>query len=511
MATRKKVSSTSASADAARPRARKTGARVVKKAVPARTTRRRTKSAEDEDEVVAGSNHVARVAASEAADEDVAPKTVAPRALAPATAAPPPASSNRMEKRAVVNAPTSPVRAGPRPFVVARGEDPIRVFSETLKHSGFFEAIENAQIKSGKRRELYEVACKVDFMRAVRVENEPVSYVDPRLVKHLFDQLLDRGFRILRVVEVRNELSRYLVHRSVKEVGKALGYDESCYELRDLADELTPIDLGAAGRRATGRIWKAADYRIVFAKNRTDEAFGPALALWNVWHTLATPTDLIALEYGIDPSEFTLAMVEKCPVHFAMIDAIHARDGSPGNVVPYDALRDGESGSDGAQVHRPGTILAGTDLLAVEAAGQRMQGVDPGADPIFLQKLRKATGWRPPTEVEGLPQFPGWKGIGTKIRDAFGADKLVENTRVGLYATLSQVDGRLFSPQPSAFQLIRLRLKVEQWVDDLRRRKGLPAAGVPAFAPDVGAAGSAAAAGAAPSAPPPANPASFGE
>ncbi len=517
MATRKKVSSTSASADAAQPRTRKSGARAAKKAAPARTVRRRAKSAEDADEEEAGSNHVARaarVAATEAAEKVVAPKTVAPRALAPATVAPPPASSNRMEKRAVVNAPPSPVRAGPRPFVVARGEDPIRVFSETLKHSGFFEAIENAQIKSGKRRELYEVACKVDFMRAVRVENEPVSYVDPRLVKHLFDQLLDRGFRILRVVEVRNDLSRYLVRRSVKEVGKALGYDESCYELRDLADELTPIDLGAAGRRATGRIWKAADYRIVFAKNRTDEAFGPALALWNVWHTLATPTDLIALEYGIDPSEFTLAMLEKCPVHFALIDAIHARDGSPGNVVPYDALRDGEGGSDGAQVHRPGTILAGTELLAVEAAGQRMQGIDPGADPIFLQKLRKATGWRPPTEVEGLPQFPGWKGIGTKIRDAFGADKLVENTRVGLYATLSQVDGRLFSPQPSAYQLIRLRVKVEQWVDDLRRRKGLPAAGVPAFAPDVGAAGAAGAASAAsagPSAPPPANPASFGE
>jgi hypothetical protein len=227
-----------------------------------------------------------------------------------------------------------PPRAGPRPVVVARGDEALRVFAETLKHSGFFEAIENAQLKSGKRRELFEVTCKVDFLRGVRQEPEPVSYVDPKLVTHLFNELLDRGFRILRVVEVRGELSRYLQRRSVKEVGKALGYDESCYELRDLADELTPIDLGAAGRRATGRIWKAADFRIVFAKNRTDEAFGPALALWNVWHTLATPTDLIALEYGIDPSEFTLAMVEKCPVHFALIDAIHARDGSPGSVVP---------------------------------------------------------------------------------------------------------------------------------------------------------------------------------
>jgi hypothetical protein len=509
MATRKKVSSTSASADAESPRVKRSSSRTAKKAVPTRTTRRRAKVADDDEEPpTAGTNHVAH-AASRPVAAVAAPETVAPRALAPAPAPAP------VEKRAVVNAPLSPVRAGPRPFVVARGEDPIRVFSETLKHSGFFETIENAQIKSGKRRELYEVACKVDFMRAVRVESEPVSYVDPRLVKHLFDQLLDRGFRILRVVEVRNDLARYLVHRSVKEVGKALGYDESCYELRDLADELVPIDLGVAGKRTTGRLWKSADFRIVFAKNRTDEAFGPALALWNVWHTLATPTDLIALESGIDPAEFTLAMLEKCPVHFALIDAIHARDGSPGNVVPYDALRDAEGAGDGSQIHRPGTILAGSEVLAVEAAGQRMQGIDPSTDPVFLARLRKATGWRPPAEVEGLPQYPGWKGIGTKIRDAFGADKFAENTRLGLFTALSQADGRLFSPQPSAFQQIRLRQKVEQWVDDLRRRRGLAPAGLPVTSSDAagaaGASGSSGAAGAAPGAPPPAKPASFGE
>src|SRR5262249_61491098 len=99
--------------------------------------------------------------------------------------------------------------------------------------------------------------------------------------------------------------------------------------------------------------------------------------LWNVWHTLATPTDLIALEYGIDPAEFTLAMLEKVPVHFALIDAIHSRDGSPGNVVPYDALRDGEGGSDGAQIHRLGTSLARNELLAGEPAGQAKQAARP--------------------------------------------------------------------------------------------------------------------------------------
>jgi hypothetical protein len=365
-------------------------------------------------------------------------------------------------------------RSGPRPVVVARGDDPIRVFAETLKHSGFFDAIENAQIKSGKRRELFEVACKVDFMRGVRLEPEPVSYVDPRLVAHLFNELLDRGFRILRVVEVRGELSRYLAHRSVKEVGHALGYDESCYELKDLGDDLAPTDLGLqVGRRATGRIWKQADFRIVFAKNRTDEAFGPALAAWNVWHTLATPTDLIAMEYGVDPGDFALAMLERVPVHFALIDSIHARDGSPGGAFPYDLLRAADgSGPEGAQVHRLGTVLAGADVFAVEAAGHKMQGLDPIADPFVLQKLRKATAWKAPAEVDALPLFPGWKGIGARIREALAGEKATECTRLSLLASLSQADPRLFPPLASGWQAIRLRQKVEALIEELRRRRG---------------------------------------
>ena len=498
MATRKKSSSKATGSG-------RVGARSSRKA-PERATRSRKSDLPDQEEDVGDGDSDAGDEEESAVAQRNGTAEVAARPRAAAVAPRAPAPPIAPERRPLAAPAPIPARAGPRPFVVARGEDPIRVFSETLKHSGFFDAIENAQIKSGKKRELYEVACKVDFMRAVRVESEPVSYVDPRLVKHLFSELLDHGFRILRVVEVRNELSRYLKVRSVKEVGKALGYDESCYELRDLADELAPVDLGAAGRRATGRLWKAADFRIVFAKNRTDEAFGPALALWNVWRTLATPTDLIALEYGIDPGEFALAMLEKLPVHFALIDSTFARDGSPGNVFPYEALRDGEGPAiDGAQLHRPGTVIAGTDVLAVESAGQRMQGLDPTADPVFLKRLRKATGWKPPAEVDGLPTFPGWKGIGSRIRDLLGPEKLADNSRVALLATLAQADPRLFPPQPSAFQQIRLRVKVEQIAEELRRRRGIvaPPAPLEAAAPPNSA----------PPPPPPpnANPASFGE
>ncbi|MBM4015774.1 MAG: DUF362 domain-containing protein [Planctomycetes bacterium] len=365
-----------------------------------------------------------------------------------------------------------PSRAGSRPFVVARGEDAGRVFGETLRHAGFYEAVENAQIKSGKRRELFEVVCKVDFMRGVKRETEPLSYVDPRLVAQLFNGLLDRGFRILRVVETRNELSRYLANRSVKQVGNALGYDESCYELKDLADDLVPLDVGASGKRPTGRMWKQADFRIVFAKARTDEQWGPALVLWNLWHVLTT-SDLLSLEQGQEAGDLALTLLEKLPVHFALIDAVHARDGAPGGTFPFELLKAVmPAAPTAAMAHRPGTLVAGSDPLAVEAAGHRLQGLDPLVDPMCLRKLRKLTGWKAPSEADALPTYVGWKGVGARIRELLGADKPLDCLRLSLLSSLAEADPRLFPPLASAWFTIRLRQKVAAFVEELRRRHG---------------------------------------
>jgi hypothetical protein len=404
----------------------------------------------------------------------VAPRAVPPRAVAPPAPFPPaPVATG------------ATFRPGSRPFVVARGDDSTKVFGETLKHSGFYEAVENAQIKSGKRRELFEVSCKVDFMRGVRRESEPVSYVDPKLVAQLFNGLLDRGFRILRVVETRNELSRYLANRSVKQVGNALGFDESCYELRDLAEELVPVEL-ATGKRPTGRYWKQADFRIVFAKNRTDEHWGPALVLWNLWHVMATPPEILSLEYGLDPGEIALTLLEKLPVHFALIDAVHSRDGAPGGLFPYETLKAADPAApDAAQLHRLGTIVAGSEPLAVEAAGHKLQGLDPLADPIALRAFRKKTAWKAPNEVDGLPTFPGWKGVGNRIREAIGPDKQPEALRLSLATALANADARLFPPLASAYGTIRLRQKVAAFLDELRRRHGVRG-GAPAGAADHG-------------------------
>ena len=99
-----------------------------------------------------------------------------------------------------------------------------------------------------------------------------------------------------------------------------------------------------------------------------------------------------------------------------------------------------------------------------------------------VQVVTSAT--RAKRNVDGLPTYPGWRGIGAKIRDVIGAEKAADALRLSLYATLVQADGRLFPPLASAFQAIRLRQKAEAFAEELRRRSGvrpaLPTAGAAA-------------------------------
>lgn len=362
----------------------------------------------------------------------------------------------------------------PSPFVVARGEDPLRVFDEALKHTGFFEHIESKLAKSGKRRETFEIVCKVDFLRGMRKEENPVSYVDPKLVRHLCNRLLDSGFRLLRVVDTCNEFSRYCLNRSAKQVGRALGYDESCYELRDLAQDLVPFDYGDVGQRAAGKYWLTADYRICFAKNGTHEVFGPSLLFFSLLGTLAIPSLLLALQQGLDPAAFVFASLRENPVDFGLIDAIHTADGPPAYSNVYELLRseDGEQ-PEGPAILQTNTILAGQDLAAVECAGHKLQGLDPLDDKWFFPPLRRSTGFSPPEEIAGLTAFPGWCSYGRRIREAIDMDKPVEAFKVGMWLALQRVDPHLFPPQPGGFQYTRLRRDVEKYLGEARKRVGV--------------------------------------
>jgi hypothetical protein len=365
-------------------------------------------------------------------------------------------------------------KGNPPPFVVARGDDHRKVLDEALKYTGFFDHLEELLARSGKRREAFEIVAKVDFMHGVRSEDPPVSYVDPQVVKQIFNELLDRGFRLLRVVASRNELSRYQCNRDVADVGRALGYDESCYELKDLASGLVPTYLGSSlGLHASGLLWQRADCRICIAKNRTDEIFGPALLLYNVFNSLPVPTELVVIERGLNPGEYVMAALQEMPVHFSIIEALHSRDGSPGGGDALELLRDEEGNVPATpEALATNTILAGTDLFAVEAAGQRMQGQDPLEDPWFFRQLRRTAGYKIPAEVDKLPVHSGWRSLGTQIRNVLDLEKPAETRRYSLWQLISHTDSRLFPPQPGGHQRHRLKGQVDKYFKELRETRG---------------------------------------
>jgi len=401
------------------------------------------------------------------------PKPAGPRVLEPARAEsilrplPSPPTAVRSLEAASANVQRT------SPFVVACGEDCFRVFDEALRHTGFFDALERRLGESKKRRENFEIAAMVDFLNATRREEAPVSYVDPKLVNYLFNRLLDSGFRILRVVETRNELTRLCRNRSPKVAGNALGFDESCYEIRDLGDDLFPMNFGEAGKKATGRGWKDADFRIVFAKNRIDLLFGPTMVFYNLLSTLAVPPLLVALEQGLDPAAFVLGSFKELPVHYALVDAFNSMDGTFSAAGLYELIRDADGNVPGGPDYvRTNTIIAGQDLLAVEYAGHKLQGLDPLEDKWIMPRLRRASGYRPPAEIDNLPVFPGWRGYGNKLRSALEGNRPMDLYKVGLWLQFCQSDPVAFPPQAGGYMHARLLKSYEQCLAQVKRARG---------------------------------------
>ena len=138
-----------------------------------------------------------------------------------------------------------------------------------LEATGFFAVLDAACERSGKDKESFSIIVKPNFMFMYNVK-DPSTYTDPELVEHLMDRMYERGYRNLAVAEARSTYGVFYTNREVATVARHIGYSEKNYRIVDLSLDLEPHTFsGSLGKHYVNREWKAADFRISFAKNKT--------------------------------------------------------------------------------------------------------------------------------------------------------------------------------------------------------------------------------------------------
>lgn len=250
---------------------------------------------------------------------------------------------------------------------------PVVVEPASKKLEALFGALERAGFAAELERHAGRgaAAIKVNAMGAVASGEAEASYTDPELVEALAGRLLERGFSRVSVVD-----SRLHGGESVAAVAARLGYVGGSYEIVDLSAETEPFDYGGVlGRHSVAPIWRDADLRISFAKNKTQRECFYSGAMANVLGCLPEPDK--ARWYrrrGQAAAECVRTALDALPVHFGLLDAWTSRDGGGG--------RRGE-------VRRTGTVMASANVVALDWVMGEKMGVDPALNPVVQEALHR--------------------------------------------------------------------------------------------------------------------------
>jgi len=210
------------------------------------------------------------------------------------------------------------------------------------------------------------IAIKPNFMFAYD-KRDHTTYTDPELVHHLVKRLRARGFEAIRVVEAQNTYGEYFDKRSVREMADYLGYDRSAgYEVVDMTlDATEKRNFGPhLGLHPVSTVWRDADLRISFAKNKTHSYSFYTLTLKNIYGALPLANKFKEYHCDRDIYHTALEYLAAFPVHYGLVDAHVSSDG------PFGIFAD-------PAPNVTSTVIGGADLVAVDWVAATKMGIDP--------------------------------------------------------------------------------------------------------------------------------------
>jgi uncharacterized protein (DUF362 family) len=319
---------------------------------------------------------------------------------------------------------------------VARDEtlSPTALLAEALRQSLLWEQLKAVRSAIPASAE-FTVAIKPD-MGALRAGSPTAT--DPDLVESLIDALHDQGYSNVIVTASRDTSSTFCDNRSVLALADLLGYHFCTpkgreYEIVEESSEIivpSPRPGYVLGQEDVIDGWREAQFRIVFAKNKTDEADGYSLCLDSLFTVLALADKDYFYRHRMAAEEVLLEILELAPPHFAIIDAITSAHGSGGTRSPVEC--------------NTNTIIASSNVVLADYLGALKMGLDPATSRLFARVTRD-TGPPHSYHLAGDTQpYPEWTNVHPLIIDSTRRrDRWVDIAR-NVQPWLQEVDPELF-------------------------------------------------------------------
>lgn len=335
---------------------------------------------------------------------------------------------------------------------IARGlDDKFQLLEEAAEKAGFWPHLEGAFEKSGKTRETFSIAIKPNLMILLSAK-VPVIATDPQLVEHLIALVRRRGFTNIKVVESQNTMGNWVKNRTVANVARVAGYSGQGYEIVDLTLEMEPHTFRVKGmpdwKNFVGRSWRDADYRIDFAKFKSQPDNRYTLNLKNEFGTLPIQNKYMAYHTRLPYWACTMYTLDNFPVSFGFIDAFTGSDGAAGFAVQYNPKT-------------PKIVMASSDILALDLTGAGLMSVDPWESPLprFVMMNRG----EPDIEIVGdATPLTDWEPVPEEIHNMVDiGQSIYVISNVGAAAGIIELDTDEFPPR---LAFMRIYYFIMNWI-----------------------------------------------
>jgi hypothetical protein len=145
-----------------------------------------------------------------------------------------------------------------------------------------------------------------------------------------------------------------------------LGFTGGDYEVVDMTEDADLMrDFGPPlGPHPVSKVWREADFRISFAKNKTHAYAYYTLTLKNIYGALPLANKFKEYHCDRDIYSPTIQYLKEYPVDYGLIDGYLSADGPFG--IFADVLPNATK-----------TVIGGADLVAVDWVGASKMGLDP--------------------------------------------------------------------------------------------------------------------------------------
>ena len=327
-----------------------------------------------------------------------------------------------------------------------RDEDKSVALDRVLEETGFLRLLEKRLAETGKSRTEFSIVIKPNFMFAYD-KTDPSTYTDPALVGHLAERLREKGFERIVVAEAQSTYGEYFDRRSVREMADYLEFDgKAGYTVVDMTEDAQEYRyLGPhLGNHPVSTVWRDADFRISFAKNKTHAYAYYTLTLKNIYGALPLANKFQEYHCNRDIYHTALEYLAAFPVHFGLVDAYESADGAFG--IFADPLPN--------PTH---TVIGGADLVAVDWVAATKMGIDPMISP-YMRLAVQAFG-KPQIELVGdASMYRPWLNVPVGLT-LFTHKGLDANYHFGnlIYTVCAQMDEKHFTHTSTALHIKLLR------------------------------------------------------